>query len=65
MSSLGPISYEALLPFDQHHYHGVQAVEDVAQLVGSVMQVGVGNTFVGCAWRMLEGVKTTGSHGSG
>ncbi|EDQ86431.1 uncharacterized protein MONBRDRAFT_33828, partial [Monosiga brevicollis MX1] len=29
----GPISYEALLPFDQHHYHGVQAVEDVAQLL--------------------------------
>lgn len=30
----GPLKYTDLLPYDQHHYHGTEAVDDVAVKVG-------------------------------
>lgn len=32
--SAGDITYEQLLPFDQHHYHGTAAVDDVVREAG-------------------------------
>lgn len=48
----GPISYESLLPFDQHHYHEVQGLEDCikeAQLNPSSRILNVGSGLGGPA----------------
>lgn len=29
--SSGPLEYADLLPYDQHHYHGVEAVDEVVK----------------------------------
>ena len=45
----GPLAYTDLLPFDQHHYGGVAAVDDAARRCGD----GVRSSVSMCAWASI------------
>lgn len=62
-----PLSVEDLTPFDQYHYHGVEAVDEAAKLMGAVqgteiLEIGSGiggparhmANRIGCAITALE-----------
>ena len=53
----GPLTYSQLLPFDQHHYHGVAAVDDMAtatHIASGSMVLNIGSGLGGPA-RYLAG----------
>lgn len=55
--STGPLSYTDLLPYDQHHYHGAEAVDVAAQaarITDASRVVNVGSGLGGPA-RYLSG----------